>query len=214
MARGERFSDAARMTRRRAGAGPARRRSRLLRAISTILLAAALLAPSAVRANVLVRPAAEDAQTALRHSRVGIATRGPARTAILSPARIRVAMLYRAGEFSTFWRQSPPVAGRDFETVERTLPLDRQVEDAWIAMDKVKHVAFSFLWTLGTQYTAVNKGGLSEHRALPISITSSALTGVTKEYYDLHVGPTRYFSARDLVADALGIVLAVGLILL
>ena len=81
-------------------------------------------------------------------------------------------------------------------------------------MDKAKHVAFSFLWTLGTQYVAVNKGRFSEAQALPISIGTSAAVGLSKEYYDLHMGPTRFFSFKDLVADGVGILLATGVILL
>lgn len=131
-----------------------------------------------------------------------------------SPARMRAAVLYSGGEFSTFRHHPLPSTGRPRETAPRRLPFERRTEDEWIAMDKAKHVAFSFLWTLGTQYVTVNKGGLSEHRALPISVTSSALIGVTKEYYDLRAGPTRLFSVRDLVADAVGILLAAGVILI
>lgn len=148
-----------------------------------------------------------------RSARTSIYERSVRPRAASAAARIRSAVLYSAGEFSTFRRQSSPSARSVRETAYRTPPLNQQAEDKWFAIDKAKHVAFSFLWTLGTQYTAVNKGGLSEHRALPISVTSSALIGVTKEYYDLKAG-TGHFSRRDLVADAVGILLAVGVILL
>jgi uncharacterized protein YfiM (DUF2279 family) len=100
------------------------------------------------------------------------------------------------------------------ETAPSGQPLHRHTEDSWFGFDKVQHVSFSFLWTLGTQYVVVNKGRLSEPQALPISISTSAALGLSKELYDLHRGPQRLFSYRDLVADGVGILLAVGLILL
>jgi uncharacterized protein YfiM (DUF2279 family) len=87
-------------------------------------------------------------------------------------------------------------------------------DDRWIARDKVQHVTFSFLWTLSTQYVLVTEARWSETRALPFSIASGAAIGLAKEIYDWQIGPTRYFSNKDLVADALGILLATGLILL
>lgn len=130
-----------------------------------------------------------------------------------SPSQLRQRLLYRDGEFSTFHRRSTDLAAR----LETRLPKDslhRQTDDRWFAFDKVQHLTFSFLWTLSTQYVAVNKGRISEEHALPLSISSGAAIGVSKEYYDLTVGPTRYFSTKDLVADAAGILLAVGVILL
>lgn len=121
--------------------------------------------------------------------------------------------LYGAREFYTFQRSRTARLGRS-ETRILRLPFDTQTEDRWIAFDKVQHLTFSFLWTLGTQYVAVNKGRISEQHALPLSITSSAAAGVSKEVYDYRIGPTRYFSLKDLVADALGILLATGVILL
>jgi VanZ family protein len=38
--------------------------------------------------------------------------------------------------------------------------------------------------------------------------------GVAKEWYDRWLGPTRYFSVNDLVADALGLLLGAGVVLL
>ena len=86
--------------------------------------------------------------------------------------------------------------------------------DPWLAFDKVQHLTFSFLWTLGSQYALVNKVDVSEGGALPVSIASSAAVGLAKEYYDWRRGPRRVFSRRDLVADADGIILATGIILL
>jgi len=91
----------------------------------------------------------------------------------------------------------------------RPLPQDR-----WIAMDKAKHVGGSMLWTLSTQYVLVVKADWRSHDALPLSVASAATIGLAKEVYDRYAGPTRVFSGRDLVADALGIGLAVLVIVL
>ncbi|MFB6286576.1 MAG: hypothetical protein ABEK03_08375 [Candidatus Bipolaricaulia bacterium] len=89
----------------------------------------------------------------------------------------------------------------------------RPSEDQWLARDKAKHVVFSGLWTLSTQYVLVNKAHWSEGDALPASIASAAAVGVAKEVYDAS-RPTETASGKDLVADAVGIGLAVGVILL
>lgn len=89
----------------------------------------------------------------------------------------------------------------------------RPSEDRWLARDKAKHVVFSGLWTLSTQYVLVNKADWTEPDALPVSIASSATVGLAKELYDAS-RPTGTISGKDLVADAVGIGLAVGVILL
>ena len=83
-----------------------------------------------------------------------------------------------------------------------------------VGFDKVQHFTFSFLWTLGAQYTLVNKASLSEREALPASIGTAAAVGILKEVYDWRYKPNGTFSRADLVADGLGIACAVGLILL
>ena len=90
----------------------------------------------------------------------------------------------------------------------------KQANDRWLGFDKVQHATFSFLWTLGSQYTLVNKISLSEKEALPVSIGSAVAVGVSKELYDEYVTPGNRLSYRDLAADAAGIALAVVLILL
>ena len=98
---------------------------------------------------------------------------------------------------------------RGAEPPARPLPQDR-----WIAMDKAKHVGGSMLWTLSTQYVLVVKADWRSRDALPVSAISTATIGLAKEVYDRYAGPTRHFSSRDLVADALGIGLGVLVILL
>lgn len=90
----------------------------------------------------------------------------------------------------------------------------RQPSDRWLAADKLKHVTFSFLWTLSAQYVLVDKVGWSDRTALPAAMGSGAAVGVSKELFDWRIGPTGRFSTRDLFADAAGILLAVGVIVL
>lgn len=91
-------------------------------------------------------------------------------------------------------------------------PANPAQSDPWLAFDKVQHVAFGFLATVGSQYTFVNKAHYSEARALPLSMGMSALLGISKELYDWRWSRSRFFSTRDLVADAVGIALAAGFI--
>lgn len=100
------------------------------------------------------------------------------------------------------------------ETHHARRALKKHRADAWIGFDKVQHTTFSFLWTLGSQYTLVNKIDVSERQALPFSIGSSALAGLAKEVYDWKLSSQRYFSYRDVVANTFGIILAAGLIAL
>ena len=72
---------------------------------------------------------------------------------------------------------------------------------------------FSGLWTLSTQYVLVRKAGWSEGDALPASVAVGATVGLAKEVYDASQ-PGGRASEKDLVADAVGIGLAVGIILL
>lgn len=85
--------------------------------------------------------------------------------------------------------------------------------DRWFARDKARHVVFSGLWTLSTQYVLVNKAGWSEADALPLSVASATAVGVAKELYDAS-HPSGTVSGKDLVADLVGVGLAVGIIAL
>lgn len=85
--------------------------------------------------------------------------------------------------------------------------------DRWLARDKAKHVVFSGLWTLSTQYVLVSKADWRAPDALPASVASGAAVGLAKELYDASQ-PTGTVSGKDLVADAVGIGLAASLIAL
>jgi len=84
-------------------------------------------------------------------------------------------------------------------------------EDKWLAFDKVQHFTFSFLWTLSSQYVLVNNMNMYEQDALCYSVVSSLSAGIMKETYDMKQ-PNGYFSNKDMVANALGILLAVMII--
>jgi hypothetical protein len=86
-------------------------------------------------------------------------------------------------------------------------------KDRWWARDKAVHLVGSMLWTLSTQYVLVSKTTWTEGDALPVSVASGAAVGVTKELYDAN-RPSGTASVRDLVADAVGIGLAAGVIAL
>ncbi len=85
--------------------------------------------------------------------------------------------------------------------------------DQWTGFDKVQHLTFSLLWVLGSQYVLVNKAGIGEHRAIPISAGTTAALGLAKEIYDWRIARHRYFSGRDLIADALGIAAGILIVL-
>lgn len=89
----------------------------------------------------------------------------------------------------------------------------RSRRDPWIARDKALHLSYSFLWTLSSQYVLTHKTPLSHDQSVPWAITSGVTIGLTKELYD-HRRPRNAFSWRDMAANAVGIGLATGLILL
>lgn len=80
-----------------------------------------------------------------------------------------------------------------------------------IGFDKIQHAAFSCLWTLGSHYVLVNKSDFDEHKALSYSVSSSALIGITKELNDLN-RKDGHFSWGDIIANGVGIVIAVFII--
>ena len=86
-----------------------------------------------------------------------------------------------------------------------------KIEDEWLAFDKVQHFTYSLLLTLSTQYVLVNNMNMDEEDSLLISVFSSLSTGIMKERSDMKK-PKGYFSKKDMVADCLGILLAVVVI--
>ena len=113
--------------------------------------------------------------------------------------------------------QTPPVGSVEgwYSTVPNNFSAYAvSSSDPWWARDKLQHLTFSFLWTLSTQYVLVEKADWSRSAALPAAVGSGATVGLSKELFDWRLGPTRRFSTRDLAADAVGILLAVGVILL
>ncbi|MDT0632606.1 hypothetical protein [Rubrivirga litoralis] len=84
--------------------------------------------------------------------------------------------------------------------------------DDWLGRDKALHAGASFLLTLGGQYVLVNKAGLSDDGALPVSAGVALGLGLLKETADVNREVHPLFSWRDLAADALGVLLAALLI--
>ena len=84
----------------------------------------------------------------------------------------------------------------------------------WASFDKLQHVTFSFLMTIGAQYTLVEKFDVSSASAMPVSAGSSLAVGVAKELYDRQRTESGRFDVRDLVADLVGVTLGVALILI
>ncbi len=138
---------------------------------------------------------------------------GPA--AAQSPVSLRSAMLY-----GTVHDTSPTAPAHTFAsdntsspTARAVLP-DTLVHDPWLGRDKVLHAAGSFLLTLSAQYVLTSKLDASEDGALPIAAGATLSLGLAKEVADSRRPVRPFFSTRDLVADAVGVALAVGLILL
>ena len=104
--------------------------------------------------------------------------------------------------------------------IENNLTLDiidsfekNQPQDKWFAIDKVQHFSYSCLVSLGTQYVLVNKMGKDETSALPVSLGISFTAGITKEIQDSK-SKYGFFSRKDLVANTMGIIFSMIIILL
>ena len=87
-------------------------------------------------------------------------------------------------------------------------PAPPRPADPWLGRDKALHAGGSFLLTLSGQYVLVNKGGVDEGDALPLSAGITLGLGVLKETADASRSVRPLFSWRDLAADALGVLLA------
>ena len=79
-----------------------------------------------------------------------------------------------------------------------------ELRDDWIAIDKVQHLSYSLLISLGCQYILVNKMNNTEKSSLPISSAFSFSAGLLKELND-QKGKNGYFSLKDMVANVGGI---------
>lgn len=117
---------------------------------------------------------------------------------------LHAAMLY--GEATT-------VPSDGIAPVSAYAPADT-LRDPWLGRDKVLHAAGSFLLTLSAQYVLTSKLDTSESGALPIAAGAAFSLGLAKEVADSRRRVNPLFSVRDLAADAFGVALAVGLILL
>ncbi len=91
---------------------------------------------------------------------------------------------------------------------------DTVLADPWLGRDKVLHAGFSFLTTLSAQYVLQTKFDASRDEALPVSAGLVLSLGLVKEIADSRRPVQPLFSTRDLAADAAGVALAVGIILL
>jgi len=132
---------------------------------------------------------------------------GLAGSAVAQPS-LHAAMLYNDTRGDRFERGAAPANASASLVVPDTL------RDPWLGRDKVLHAAGSFLLTLSAQYVLVNKLDTSEDGALPIAVGTTLSLGLAKEVADSRRRVNPLFSVRDLAADAFGIALAVGLILL
>ena len=83
--------------------------------------------------------------------------------------------------------------------------------DNWFAIDKLQHFSYSCLISLGCQYVLVNKQSNTEEESLPISSALSFSAGLLKELND-NRGKNGFFSWKDMVANAAGIVVAAVII--
>lgn len=113
----------------------------------------------------------------------------------------REALAYRLPAHSF---DGPPVRS---DTVDVHAP-----PDEWLGRDKVLHAGGSFLLTLSSQYVLVDKGDLSNGRALPLAAGAALSLGVLKEVLDSRRARHPLFSWRDLVADALGVAAAAAVV--
>ena len=95
-----------------------------------------------------------------------------------------------------------------------TLAIEKdQPEDKWLAIDKVQQFSYRCIVSLGAQYVLVNKMGKDETSALPVSLGISFTAGITKEIQDSK-SKNGFFSRKDVVANSMGIIFSVIIILL
>jgi uncharacterized protein YfiM (DUF2279 family) len=71
-------------------------------------------------------------------------------------------------------------------------------------MDKFWHFSASFVTVGAAYHLGANRVRLSEPWPTGIALGGTITLGISKEFYDL-AGPSKHFSWKDLVADALGV---------
>ncbi len=92
--------------------------------------------------------------------------------------------------------------------LEASAEIGENQEDRWLSFDKFQHAGFSFVITLGSQYSYETKLDMNRPNATILSVSTAVLVGLAKEIYDYNFGPSRHFSHKDLIADGAGILLA------
>lgn len=84
----------------------------------------------------------------------------------------------------------------------------QRVNDPWFGKDKADHLILSSALT-ATQYYALHREfEMSSGRSLQAAVVSTMVIGIAKEIYDA-TARKRFASKKDLIADVLGIALAV-----
>lgn len=80
--------------------------------------------------------------------------------------------------------------------------------DGWTGQDKLKHAAFSFTITASTYYLVKNATNLSRRQALWVSLGTTTVIGLTKEWLDWENPDKQCFSAGDMLANGAGMFVA------
>lgn len=87
----------------------------------------------------------------------------------------------------------------------------QRMNDPWFGRDKADHLMLSAALTAAQYYALHRELEMSSRRSLQAAVISTAVIGVAKEIYDA-TARKRFASKKDLIADVLGIALAVVLI--
>ncbi|MFQ5631695.1 MAG: VanZ family protein [bacterium] len=86
-----------------------------------------------------------------------------------------------------------------------------KISGKWHGADKYSHFTISAFLTAGQFFVLREQADFSKNCSLTIAVTSTALIGIAKEVYD-SVSKKGTPSFKDLVADFLGIGLAIAVI--
>jgi uncharacterized protein YfiM (DUF2279 family) len=109
----------------------------------------------------------------------------------------------------TVLAQPPPAAMPDsLAKVHRPINIERTTihrePDRWFAMDKFWHFSASFVTVGAAYHLSANRVKMPSPWPTSLALGGTLTVGVTKELCDL-AGPGKYFSWKDLAADAAGI---------